>query len=89
MTPSALLAAPAFRSRQDPQHPGFPTTFTLRRAEIDPYMANMEPIFSRNRPKRALGPDAAHIADLRPPKFPASKVSRSLLFPLSTYEPGP
>ena len=89
MTPSALLDAPASRSRQDPQHPGFPTTFTLRRAEIDPYMANMEPIFSRNRPKGAICPDEAHIAVLRPLKFPASKVSRALLFPLSTSQPGP
>ena len=45
MTPSALLAAQASRSRQDPQHPGFPTTFTLRAGEIVPYTATERVVF--------------------------------------------
>ena len=62
MTPSVLLDAPAFRSRQDPQHPGFPTTFPLRRVEIVPYAANERPVFWRLPPKKAVSRQQAHQA---------------------------
>ena len=74
------------RPRQTGQ---FPTTITLPPAEIGPYRANEDLVFGRNRPKGAICPDEALSADLRPLKFPASKVSRALPFALSTYEPGP
>ena len=54
----------------------FPTTYTLRQDDLGPYMANMSVFFLGIGPIRALCPDEALRADLRPLKFPPSKVSR-------------
>ena len=62
MTPSALLDAPASRSRQDPQNPGFPTTFTLRAGEIVPYTATERVVFWSIPPKWPVSRQQAHQA---------------------------
>ena len=59
----------AFRSRQDPQPPGFPTTFPLRRVEIVPYAANERPALERGRQESPggafVGEEAARIRLLK------------------------